>query len=480
MYRDISNIVATETRGGLAQHIQLPGHITNERFSWVLFETKFTIEQGSKTLICNLVTKTGHRSSPERVFLEIHCLQSFVCQIKANVTKWPREFRNRIPFFNRRKAKFYEQHILLACPPISILNNSEDFYYGIVGIGTPPKEFRLLFDTGSPILWVHSKNARHDLRPFKNTFDPYGSSTFVDSTTEFKAKYANFEVYGFVSTDILQVLMDKYGYINKQIGGRSLSGTFGPVLLFKGQPTQHSWNDGILGLGRRQAYSQFKTMFVDQLFEQGLITRRTFAFVFCRYPPRKATVIFGEITKDHIPGDVSFVKVSKTEQFPYHWVVLVNRIELSIGGTLATGVHALVDTGTPMSYLPADLTTRLYALIGVRQQATRNVVDCNRIPSMPTLRFNFGSFELLLESQQYIFVVILGLSLPSYRSRQNNHQSCTRSINTKNEVKNSCTALRIYSVSGYNFLEFLTRSGAPLATGIWPILGHDWLLGPDC
>ncbi|KER22349.1 hypothetical protein T265_09544 [Opisthorchis viverrini] len=65
------------------------------------------------------------------------------------------------------------------------------------------------------------------------------------------------------------------------------------------------------------------------------------------------------------------------------------------------------------------------------------------------------------------------------RSRQNKHQRCTRSINAQNEIRNSCTALRIYSVSGYKFLEFLTRSGAPLATGIWPILGHDWLLGPD-
>ncbi|KER33952.1 hypothetical protein T265_12525, partial [Opisthorchis viverrini] len=36
VYRDTSNIVAAETRGGLVQHIQLPGNITNERFSWVL------------------------------------------------------------------------------------------------------------------------------------------------------------------------------------------------------------------------------------------------------------------------------------------------------------------------------------------------------------------------------------------------------------------------------------------------------------
>ncbi|KAG5452274.1 hypothetical protein CSKR_106699 [Clonorchis sinensis] len=35
MHRDISNSVATETLGGLVQHIQLPGYITNERFRWV-------------------------------------------------------------------------------------------------------------------------------------------------------------------------------------------------------------------------------------------------------------------------------------------------------------------------------------------------------------------------------------------------------------------------------------------------------------
>ncbi|KAG5453786.1 plasmepsin-2 [Clonorchis sinensis] len=275
---------------------------------------------------------------------------------------------------------------------VPLFADEADFYYGVVGIGTPSKDFRLLFDTGSTILWVHNKDARHDLRPFKNIFDSNKSSTFVDSTTAFRAKYATFAVYGFVSTDILK------------LGDRSLTGTFGPANFFDGQPNQHSWNDGILGLGRRQVYSQFKTMFVDQLFEQGLISRRVFAFVFCKYPLRDATVIFGEITTDHIPGEVSFVKPSQTERFPNHWVIPINRIELSTGETLATGVHALLDTGTPLSYLPVHVTNRLYALIGATKLVNRNVVACDRVPSMPTLRFNFGSFELLLEPQQYIFV----------------------------------------------------------------------------
>ncbi|GAA55535.1 hypothetical protein CLF_108259 [Clonorchis sinensis] len=35
MYRDISNMVASETRGGLVQHMQLPGNIANGRLNWV-------------------------------------------------------------------------------------------------------------------------------------------------------------------------------------------------------------------------------------------------------------------------------------------------------------------------------------------------------------------------------------------------------------------------------------------------------------
>ncbi|OON22719.1 eukaryotic aspartyl protease, partial [Opisthorchis viverrini] len=273
-----------------------------------------------------------------------------------------------------------------------MLNHWKDFYYGLIGIGTPSKEFRLLFDTGSTVLWVHNRNAQHDLRPFKNIFDPKRSSSFVDDKTGFTAIYSNFAVRGFVGTDIFK------------LGDQSFKGKFSPVLLFRGEPRQYDWIDGILGLGRRQAYPAFRTTFLDQLLEQGLISRRTFAFVFCKHPLKTGAVIFGEITKDHIPGEVKYVKPSKTETFPNHWVIPIDCIALSTDETLATGLNALVDTGTPITYLPADATTQLYALIGVTKYGNRNVVACDRIPSMPTLRFNFGGFELLLEPRQYIFV----------------------------------------------------------------------------
>ncbi|GAA57751.1 hypothetical protein CLF_113155, partial [Clonorchis sinensis] len=64
-------------------------------------------------------------------------------------------------------------------------------------------------------------------------------------------------------------------------------------------------------------------------------------------------------------------------------------------------------------------------------------------------------------------------------SRQKNHQRCTRYIIAQHEVKDTYTALHLYTVSGNNFLEILTRSGCTIGNGIRRILGHDWLLGPD-
>ncbi|KER25646.1 hypothetical protein T265_06935 [Opisthorchis viverrini] len=69
-------------------------------------------------------------------------------------------------------------------------------------------------------------------------------------------------------------------------------------------------------------------------------------------------------------------------------------------------------------------------------------------------------------------------ALRGKRSRQNNHQRCTRFINAQNEFRNSCTALRIYSVGGYNFLEFLTRSGCDIGNRHLANTGSRLAAGP--
>ena len=133
---------------------------------------------------------------------------------------------------------------------INLHNLADAQYIGIVGIGSPPQYFRMLFDTGSSDVWVPASYCQA-CGPGKRSFHPGRSHTYRDVLEKdddmedddgvlprlFEVVYAGGVVAGKKGADTLT------------IGGVKLEGMkFGQAMYEDEELTLASW-DGVVGLG---------------------------------------------------------------------------------------------------------------------------------------------------------------------------------------------------------------------------------------
>lgn len=292
--------------------------------------------------------------------------------------------------------------------PLSKFMNAQ--YFGDIGLGTPPQNFTVVFDTGSSNLWVPSTRCHFFSLAcwFHHRFNPKASSSFRPNGTKFAIQYGTGRLSGILSGD------------NLTIGGiHNVSVTFGEALWEPSLVFALARFDGILGLG-------FPTLAVggvqpplDALVEQRLLEKPVFSFYLNRDSEGSdgGELVLGGSDPAHYVPPLTFIPVT----IPAYWQVHMQSVKVGTELNLcAQGCSAILDTGTSLITGPTEEIRALNKAVGGFPLLTgQYLIQCSKIPELPTVSFSLGGVWFNLTGQDYVVKILqsdVGLCLLGFQA----------------------------------------------------------------
>ncbi|XP_016061473.1 PREDICTED: napsin-A [Miniopterus natalensis] len=272
-------------------------------------------------------------------------------------------------------------------------------YYGKIGLGTPPQNFSVVFDTGSSNLWVPSRRCSFFSLPcwFHHRFNPKASSSFKSNGTKFAIQYGTGRLKGILSEDKLAI----GGITNATV-------IFGEALWEPSLVFLFGHFDGILGLGFPILAVGGVQPPLDTLVDQGLLDKPVFSFYLNRDPKEVdgGELVLGGSDPAHYIPPLTYMPVT----VPAYWQIHMERVKVGTGLTLcAQGCAAILDTGTSLITGPSEEIRALHTAVGGGFSLLGiYIVECSIISTLPPVSFNLGGAWFNLTSEDYVIQIARG------------------------------------------------------------------------
>ncbi|KAF8442420.1 acid protease [Boletus edulis BED1] len=258
-------------------------------------------------------------------------------------------------------------------------------YIATVQIGTPPRDFKLLMDSGSADFWVAGENCQSQQGGCGNhtTLGAQGSSSFVQSNQQFEVTYGSGAVQGLLCQD------------NVNIAGLALNNhTFGVAtaesIQFASATTPF---DGLMGLAQSKLSQEKVLTPVESLASNKIIQSPVTSFKIPRLADQlnDGQVTFGGLDASKFVAN-TLVTIPNVNNLGF-WEGVMDTI--TVNGTNAglTGRTAILDTGTTLILAPPSDAQKVMQSLGGACDAQQCTIPCTTKTSL-ALSFGNASFAI--------------------------------------------------------------------------------------
>lgn len=323
-------------------------------------------------------------------------------RIPMRKASYPRKaYRNKAvaEYLKQKYIKNYKVDNLVYNEGLNDFENAQ--YYGTITLGTPAKEFKVLFDTGSSNLWVpcHGCPISNLACDLHTQFDCSASSTCVNTNQNFQIEYGSGSMQGVVVTDVAC-----FGSADSKFCTDKTQG-FACALQEPGTAFVAAQFDGILGMGWDTISVDNLSQPMDQIFaNKDICPDAVFAFWLNR--DLDGNTKGGEMTlcgtdSAHYKGDIAWENLTAED----YW--RINLQSLTIKDTKITGtISAILDTGTSLMAGPSEQVRQIQKIIGAFEIVEGEYeILCELIPFLPNVEISLGGQTFELTPNDYVLKV---------------------------------------------------------------------------
>jgi len=280
------------------------------------------------------------------------------------------------------------------------LSSYENVFTIKILIGSNKEEFNLIFDTGSPLLWIAAKDS-DDKYYIKHHFDYKNSKTFYTDYSSFSITYGSGSCNGIYGIDNIYINENKY-----------ISLKFGIA-----KNTEVGFNDladGIVGIGKY--YSDKNFNFIGQLKEQNIIEKNIFSIK--TFLNNTGILYIGDEHNDFnntnnnkIIPNIKLIDSSLLEKNYWtgtlQYITIGNRNKKNYRkNSIPIFSNVAFDTGTTLNiindkYLLNDILKLLSNDNNciIKKIDGMGIIFCENINNMPNISFTFDGYSFIIPNQ---------------------------------------------------------------------------------